>query len=141
MIKKLIFAILFTMLSFGTFATEDAVADLYHERMVQRYPQINFSAFELVDSNDIPEIIEELRTGSLLDLLYFAKTYDLFSLGWGYQSHPDVYRVSNDSGKVLAYTFSDVISKDGQPKSRRFYQASLRVDGAFFIERISDYDL
>lgn len=132
---------LLSLLSPQAFANTDEVAALYHERMEQRYPTVPFEEFYRAEEDEIPSQVQELRQRQLDDMLHFARTYNLFDIGWSYANHPDVYEVTIEGGEVVAYTFSIVISKNGVPDSRRFYQGSKRVDGVFFVERISDYPL
>ncbi|MCR9206239.1 MAG: hypothetical protein NXH75_16775 [Halobacteriovoraceae bacterium] len=129
------------LILFSTFASADEVADLYHERMEQRYQTVNFESFTAIAGDDVPLQVQELQQRQLDDMLHFATAYDLFSIGWSYQNSPEVYEVKLDTGETIAYTFSVIISKNGQPTGRRFYQASKRVDGVFFVERVSDYEL
>lgn len=119
--------------------TPDAGSDLFHTRIEQRYSNVNFKEFKKLDESEIPAQIQELRERQHNDLLQFARAYDLFAIGWSYAMHDNVYEVSLANGEVVIYTFSDVISKNGVPTGRRFYQASRRVDGVFYIERIADY--
>ena len=119
---------------------QDTVSDLFHERIQERYATINFKEFKKLNPSEVPAQIQELRERQLGDLLHFAETLNLFAQGWSYANHESVYEVSLEDGEVVIYTFSDVIIKDGEPRSRRLYQASKRVDGVFFIERIADYD-
>ena len=137
--KNIIFIFIAALLSLSSFASADEVADLYHERMEQRYQSINFESFTALSEDQIPLQVQELRDAQMKDMLHFATVYDLFRIGWSYENHANVFEVKVESGEVVAYTFSIVISKNGVPSGRRFYQASKRVDGVFFIERISDY--
>lgn len=132
----LIFIILFSPL-----VSADEVADLYHERMAQRYETVHFESFTPLQGDNVPLEIQALQKDQLDDMLHFATAYNLFSIGWSYQNSPEVYEVKLDTGETIAYTFSVIISKNGEPTGRRFYQASKRVDGIFFIERVSDYEL
>lgn len=139
-IYKIILTILL-LTSFSSFAGNDEVADRYHQRIEERYPNVKFKSFRVLENNEIPQQIDELREQALEELLLFARSYDLFSLGWSYNNHPHVYEVTIEDDQVVLYTFSDEIVKNGVPTARRFYQAQRRVDGVFFISRVSDYNL
>ena len=140
MFKTLIGLVFLAMISGNAFAS-DSVSDTYHQRIEERYQTVKFENFKLLSKEEVPIQIQELQGKQLNDLLQFAEVYDLYRLGWSYSNHNDVFEVTIEGGEVVLYTFSDVIFKDGVPRSRRFYQATKRVDGVFFIERISDYDL
>ncbi len=139
--QKLILFFLMAFSAFSIQANTDEVANLYHERIEQRYPQVKFKEFRLLSPEDVPADIKELQEDQLGNLLNFARSYDLFELGWSYENHNDVYEVTVEGGQVVLYTFSDLIIKNGVPDSRRFYQAVRRVDGVFYVGRISDYPL
>ena len=60
--KKLTIALLILMTSLtSAFAIVDDMADLYHERIEQRYQHINFESFTAISEEEVPAQIQELR--------------------------------------------------------------------------------
>lgn len=119
----------------------DYYGELFNERMAQRYPNRQIQDFELLIEDEIPEGMVKLEEHFLDRLLFFAQTYDLFNIGWSYEINPKVYRVTNTNGEVVGYNFSIDLYKNNEYRSRRFHQASIRVDGVYFVERIADYEI
>lgn len=142
--KLLALSLLLSLSSLSLWAnpnTPDQDAELFNERMAQRYPERQIQDFELLDEVEIPEGMITLEEHFLDRLLFFAQTYDLFSIGWSYAINPNVYKVTNAAGDTLGYNFSIDLYKNGVYKSRRFHQAGIRVDGVYFVERIADYEI
>lgn len=138
--RKLILALLFV--TFSAFANQaDPVADTYHQRLVAKFPQAKITEIRKISIEDVPAEILNLRKEGLQELLDFATDLDLFAIGWSYESHPNIYQAVNESGEVILYTFSTSIIKDDMMTARRIYQADRRVDGVFYIGRVSDYNL
>ncbi|MBC99281.1 MAG: hypothetical protein CME63_16175 [Halobacteriovoraceae bacterium] len=120
---------------------QDYSGELFNQRMTERYPERQIQTFTNRDSLDLPTQVQELRIEAYQDLLAFAQSYNLFQLGWDYELDSRTYEVKDRVDQVIAYNFSIVLYKEGKARTRRFYQASRRIDGYFFVERIANYDL
>ena len=128
-------------LSSFTYASDsiDEAAQTFHTRMIEREAQIYRGAeFILVD--EVPSDILETEEKAFNELLAFATRFDLFALGFSYEIDPRTYQAIKNNSSI-GYTFSLIISKDGKPMTRRFYNLSRRVDGVFYVDHIANYDI
>jgi len=142
--KFLALSLLLSLSSLSLWAgnnTPDYYGEVFNERMSERYPDRQIQDFELLDQSETPAKLIKFEEHVLDRLLFFAQTYDLFNVGWSYAINTNVYRVTNANGKVIGYNFSIDLHKNNEYKSRRFYQASIRADGVYYVERIANYDI
>ena len=138
--KYLILTILISISTINTWAV-DYYGELFNQRMTERFPERNISTFNLLSDEELPIQVAQLKEESLEDLLQFARDYDLQDSGWSYALSDETYEVINGEDQTIAFNFSILIYKYDTAVTRRFYQASRRVDGIFYIERIANYDL
>ncbi len=138
--KYLLLTILIGLSTINTWAV-DYYGELFNQRMTERFPERNISTFNLLTGQELPAQLNQLQEDSLEDLLQFARDYDLQASGWNYALSEETYEVINDQDQTIAFNFSILIYKYDTAVTRRFYQASRRVDGIFYIERIANYDL
>ena len=138
--KHLLLIIIIGLASINTWAV-DYYGELFNQRMTERFPERNISAFNLLSAEELPIQVTELKEESLEDLLQFARDYDLQDSGWSYALSDETYEVVNGEDQTIAFNFSILIFKYDTAVTRRFYQTSRRVDGIFYIERIANYDL
>lgn len=131
--------IILALMAVGQAFASDSYSDTLHSRMIEREPHL-YSASNFVAVEEVPEEIAALQLGSVLELVEFARDYDLFSKGFFYELNNNMYEVVKEN-EVIGYTYSVNILKNDVLTHRRFYILNKRVDGVFYLGRIVTYDI
>jgi hypothetical protein len=132
----LFFISILFLLSTAVFA--DSIDNIFTKRLLERHGLNNQEATVSI-VNELGADLQALQKYELGSLISFANQYDLIRQGFSYENNPAVYKVLSD-GEVLFYSFAIDISKDKIKMTRRFYEVSIRVDGAPYISRVVNYD-
>ena len=138
--KKLLLTTLFLLTCSSVCADNiDYDAQKFNEREQQRHPKLYKDSVVMLSERTTNEI-KQLQAAELEVLIDFATSYELQEVGFSYATNPNIFVImKKGSEEVLAYTFSIDVLKNGQVSARRFCVASKRVDGSFYVSRLSDY--
>ena len=136
-----IFAILLLSMT-SSFAQDDELSSLLHERIEQREPEVYTGAsFEHVEF----EVLKDENILGLINneyeiMMAFATQQNLIEQGFSYTVDSNVYKVIKDNA-INGYTFSIIIAKNSNNIYRRFFIVNKRVDGVFYVSRITHYEM
>jgi hypothetical protein len=133
---KLILVTLLTLfISQSVFSKDiENITETFHSNLEERSPEYyNNPTIKLLE--EIPAEIEVFTAGTLIDLVNFAISLDLFSKGFEYNLNDQIFEITNEEGQPIAYTFSITIKKDGKVSSVGMYELHRRFDGVFYQSR------